>query len=278
VVWDDGAQILADSDGQFRGNPVFQGGLGCDTWAHAVEFPIRKSRRIAASAAFKKRFWNSLQLKETQDAMSKIIDGREGPVFGIKSSADMFEKLKYESSRLQQGWHPYDAFNFLVTAWHLFEDWPKSDEPRALCRMKRQRSRLPSSMCFTLDVLRDLVNGSKHFQLNPDSVKKRRVTEVHTGKEVGLYELLFHEDLPAVTVDPNWYFSIRVLHNLTLRYFEWVFDDLTPVKEFPPDLLEAILYCDVANRGSGVSPAIWLLGIESAYISQDNMEAAASPN
>ena len=41
VVWDDGAQILADSDGQFRGNPVFREGLGCDTWAHAVGVPIR---------------------------------------------------------------------------------------------------------------------------------------------------------------------------------------------------------------------------------------------
>jgi len=41
VVWDDGAQILADSDGRFKGNPFFQDRLGCDTWAHALELPIR---------------------------------------------------------------------------------------------------------------------------------------------------------------------------------------------------------------------------------------------
>lgn len=195
--------------------------------------------------------------------MGKKISARDGPVLGIDSSTAMFEKLKYESSRLQQGWHPYDAFNFLVTAWHLFEDWPKSDDPRALCRMKRQRHRLHQHMNFVLDVVRDLVNGSKHFHLTPDAAAKRRVGEVHTGEEVGFYEYFFHENLPAVTVEDHWYLSIRVLHNLMMRYFEWTFDDSAPVEDFPCDLLEAILYCNIANRSSGPSPAVWLLGIES---------------
>ncbi|OLP06225.1 hypothetical protein BLL52_2456 [Rhodoferax antarcticus ANT.BR] len=37
----DGAQILGDSDCHFRKTPVFQDGLGCDTWPHAVGCPIR---------------------------------------------------------------------------------------------------------------------------------------------------------------------------------------------------------------------------------------------
>ena len=197
--------------------------------------------------------------------MSKVIAGRDGPVFGIDSSLAMFEKLKHESARLQKGWHAYDAFNFLVTAWHLFADWPKSDAPKALSRRKRQRSRLPKAMNLVLDVVRDLVNGSKHFYLDPGAADKRRVDEVHTGEEFGYYEWYFHEDLPAVTVDKDWYFSIRVLNNLMMKYFEWTFDDSTPVEEFPNDLLDAILYCDNVNRRSGPSPVIWLLGIESAY-------------
>ena len=147
-------------------------------------------------------------------SMSKVIAGREGPVLGIESSVDMFEKLKYESARLQKGWHSYDAFNFLVTAWHLFADWPNSDDSRALSRMKRHRPRLPEAMNLVLDAVRDLVNGSKHFYLDPGAADKRRVDEVHTGEEVGFYEYFFHEDLPAVTVDKHWYFSIRVLNNL----------------------------------------------------------------
>ena len=197
--------------------------------------------------------------------MGKKISGREGPVFGMDSSAAMFEKLKFESSRLQGAWHPYDSFNFLVTAWHLFEDWTNSDDPKASCRMKRQRRRLPTSMNLVLDVVRDVVNGSKHFQLNPNSAAKRRVTEVHTGDEVGFYEFYFHEELPAVTVEDHWYFSIRVLHNLLMRYFEWVFNDSVLVEDFPAELLDALLYCNIAERRIGPSPAIWLLGIESAY-------------
>jgi hypothetical protein len=197
--------------------------------------------------------------------MGKVIANKEGPVFGIDSSVAMFEKLKHESSRLQKGWHPYDAFNFLVTAWHLFHDWPISDDSRALCRMKRHRKRLPHEMNFTLNIVRDLANGSKHFQLDPTSAENRLVEEVHTGDEVGWYEYYFHEDLPAVTVEGDWYFSIRVLHNLIMRYFEWVFDDSTPVKDFPSDLLDAILYCNIAKCSGGPSPAIWLLGIDGAY-------------
>ena len=193
--------------------------------------------------------------------MSKAIAGNDGPVLGIESSLDMFEKLKFESLRLQQGWHPYDAFNFLVTAYHLFEDWSKSDDSRALCRMKRQRNRLPTEMNFVLDVVRDLVNGSKHFYLKTSAAEKRRIGEVHTGEEVGWFEYFFHEDLPAVTVEENWYFSIRVLNNLVMAYFEWAFNDSVPVKDFPADLTDAILYCNIAQRRSGTTPAIWLLGI-----------------
>lgn len=200
--------------------------------------------------------------------MSKIITDQTGPVLGIDSSKAMFEKLKYESSRLQQGWHPYDTFNFLVTAWHLFEDWAKSDDSRALSRMKRQRKRLPRPMNLVLDIIRYLVNGSKHFHLTPNAAAKRRVCEVHTGEEVGWYEYFFHEDLPAVTVDDHWYFSIRVLHNLIMRYFEWTFDDSIPVNNFPQDLIAAILYCDMAHRPSGPSPEVWLQGIENAYVNK----------
>jgi hypothetical protein len=197
--------------------------------------------------------------------MSKAITGNVGPVLGIESSLDMYEKLKFESSRLQQGWHPYDAFNFLVTAHHLFQDWPQSDDSRALSRTKRQKKQLPVEMKLVLDVVRDLVNGSKHFNLDPSSVEKRRIDEVHTGEEVDSYEYYFHEGLPAVTVEVDWYFSIRVLNNLIMAYFEWTFNDSVPVKDFPSDLIEAILYCNIAQMHGGPSPTIWLQDIESAY-------------
>lgn len=118
-------------------------------------------------------------------------------------------------------------------------------------------------MNLVLNVVRDLVNGSKHFQLDLASAEKRIVGEVHTGKEVGYYSYCFHEKIHAVTVEDHWYFSVRILNNLIVRYFEWVFDDSAPVKDFPADLLEAILYCNIANRKSGHSPELWRKGIEN---------------
>ena len=189
--------------------------------------------------------------------MSKAIEGRDGPTLGIYSSNDMFEKLKFESIRLQNDWHnSYNTFNFLVTAWHLFHDWPKSDDRLNPSRIKRQPNQCPPEMRFVLDIVRDLVNGSKHFTLEPKAAQKRRITEVHTGNEVGWYQFFFQEKLPGVTVETNWYFSIRVLHNLVMKYFEWAFDDTKPAKDFPIDLLEAILYCNIAKRTGKVSPAV----------------------
>lgn len=191
--------------------------------------------------------------------MGKVISDREGPILGISSSPEMFEKLRHESTRLENGWHPYDAFNFLVTAWHLFEDWPRSDESRSLSRRKRQRAKLPKSMNLVLDVVRDLVNGSKHFNLDPKPAKKRRVAEVHEGLESNWFSYFFHENIPGVTVDGGWYFSIRVLRNFVIRYFEWVFDNSQPIDDFPRELEEAILYCNIPERKTGAVPKIWCL-------------------
>ena len=192
--------------------------------------------------------------------MGKVITGSEGPVIGISTSLEMYDKLKHESDRLENGWHPYDTFNFLVTAWHLFEDWPKSDNSRALSRTKRHRKKISESMNLVMDVVRDLVNGSKHFNLDPRSANKRRVGEVHTGLEANWYSYFFHENIPGVTVDGQWYFSVRVLRNLVDRYFEWVFDDIYTVKDFPQDLEEAIQYCNISKRNGDSAPKVWLRG------------------
>ncbi len=197
--------------------------------------------------------------------MGRVIAGRDGPIFGISSSRDLFEKLKYESTRLENGWHPYDTFNFMITAWHLFHDWKKSDKPEDVSRQKRDRNKLPATMKLVLDVTRDLVNGSKHFQLNPDSASKRRVEEIHTGEEVGFYEYFFHEKVAGVTVEDHWYFSVRTLNNFLVRYFEWVFDDSLPAKSFPKELDEAISYCNIASRNGKSPNALYLKNIESAW-------------
>jgi hypothetical protein len=197
--------------------------------------------------------------------MGKIITGNQGPTLGISSSKDMFEKLKYESEHLKEDWkNSYVIFNFLVTAWHLFHDWPKSEEPLNPSRIKRQKTQLPSGMLLVLDIARDLTNGSKHFTLD----YKPQIEKIHDGREASYYSFFFHEDIPAVTAKTNWYFSIRVLHNILLHYFIWVFDDTIPAKNFPNEISEAILYCNIPQRPRGASPKIWLLHIESTQPKQ----------
>ena len=191
--------------------------------------------------------------------MGKIISGNQGPVLGIETSSDMYEKLKFESDRLANGWGPYDAFNFLVTAWHLFQDWTKSDAPGSLNRAKRRRANLSESMNFVLDITRDLVNGSKHFLLDPNAVSKRKVKETHDGVDANWHSFFFHENMLGVTAQGTWYFSVRVLRNILLSYFSWVFDDSISVKEFPHELNEALNYCNIGNRKNMSPPALWAL-------------------
>lgn len=190
--------------------------------------------------------------------MGNVFSGRDGPVIGINSSLEMYKKLKYESSRLENGWHIYDAFNFIVTARHLSEDWIKKD---TLLRLPRTKINKSSDMDIVLDIIRDLANGSKHFQLEKKAAAKRIVSETHIEKEASWYSYFFHENIPGVTVDNYDYFSIRVLKILIIRYFDWVFDDSCPANNFPSDLSEAILYCNLANRGNKPMPILLAQGI-----------------
>lgn len=191
--------------------------------------------------------------------------GFVGPTFGLQSSADMYEKLQFEAQRLRNGWGKFDAANFIWTAWHLFNDWPKSEPHGTPSRAKRDRSSLPEEMRLVIGVANDLANGSKHFILRGQSADRCKVEDVHDGAEASWWAFFFQEDLPGVTTYEGWYFSIRLLHNILSHYFVWVFDDNASVDCFPDDLLEAIRYCHVPTRRSGPSPRIWLEHIEDAY-------------
>ena len=74
-----------------------------------------------------------------------MLAGNDGPTLGITSSLDMFNKLKYESRLLDNDLqNTYNAFNFIVTAWHLFNDWPKCEDKLNISRIKRQKNKSQS--------------------------------------------------------------------------------------------------------------------------------------
>ena len=111
-------------------------------------------------------------------------------------------------------------------------------------------------MQLVLDVVRDLCNGSKHFILDEKAAIKRVVDEVLTGKEVGPYEYFFHEITPAVKTKDGFYFPVRVLNNIVMSYFEWVFDDSFSADDFPSQITDAVKYCNITKR-TGTPPEIW---------------------
>src|SRR5438045_3941655 len=119
---------------------------------------------------------------------NRNLTGTDGPVIGLETCSDLFEKLEFEGKRLASAWHSYDAFNFIVTAWHLEDDWVSNTGTRL---SKTKRGGLPPEMLLVRDVLRDLARGSKHFKLNPSSVRDRRVETVHDGLSLDEYSYMF---------------------------------------------------------------------------------------
>ncbi|MDP1889201.1 hypothetical protein [Polaromonas sp.] len=188
--------------------------------------------------------------------MDKDLQSREGPVLGIGSSAELYEKLKFEGARLRTEWHPYDAFNFVLTAWHLYQDWLPVDRLNrpSHASAKLNKRKLPEEMVLVLDVLRDLSNGSKHLTLDPGSAGKRVVSSTHSGEISSYWAYFFQERIVGVTTANYYYFSIRKLSDIVLAYFAWVFDDNAPATPFPGELLWNIWRCAPKNRDKNAVP------------------------
>lgn len=188
--------------------------------------------------------------------MKKQLLDREGPVLRIASSKELYDKLKAEGDRLEGQWHAYDAFNFVVTAWHLYQDWLPGDRRSrpSLAAKKMDQRKLPKEMVLVLHALRDLANGSKHLQLKRESSESRVVSATHSGAIGDWWAYFFQERIPGVTVEDTYYFSIRKLRNIVLSYFDWVFDDSKSAALFPGDLLWIIWRCAPKNRDKAAIP------------------------
>jgi hypothetical protein len=187
--------------------------------------------------------------------MPKALGAADGAVIGLSCSRDLYEKLKSDAARLASDWGVYACFDFAVTAWHLQEDWVQSDPPKAPCRIKRGQTQRPPEMQLALDVIHDLANGSKHFHLDQRGRTSRTVTATRERKEAGWWSYFWHEDMPGVSVG-SYEFSIRVLRNIIMAYFDWVFDDTLPVAKFPVDIVEAVRHCDISSRKPPFKPPL----------------------
>lgn len=101
------------------------------------------------------------------------------PRIPLHSADDLYAKLKREHARLQAGWSTDDSFNFIVTAYHLYDDWARRAGTRA---QQQRRNRLDPIAERLMHVLRDITNASKHWKLDAPNERKRVVGEVSSAR------------------------------------------------------------------------------------------------
>lgn len=110
------------------------------------------------------------------------------PRLPIDSCEALFEKLKWDYTQLENDWSsPYGAFNFVVTAYHLYQDWIKQ---AGTTEQKERLANIPERGRLLFDVWRDVTNATKHWQLNERSQNKRVVNEV-SGPNIGDWHSYF---------------------------------------------------------------------------------------
>ncbi|EPP5339795.1 hypothetical protein CGK32_23845 [Vibrio parahaemolyticus] len=158
---------------------------------------------------------------------------------GIETVHELREKLKFERQRVTQSYHPYDFFNFVVTAWHLHHDWIKNDKQNRPNLFYKKVNQAPPQMKELVNATRDLANGSKHFRLDKPNDEKKVLTEVHKPEIRDHFTYVFGPQ-PGISV-ANAYYTIGELVDILDEYFEWLFDDLTPADSFPDKLQKMLM-------------------------------------
>ncbi|MFZ6731059.1 hypothetical protein ACO0LG_03960 [Undibacterium sp. Ji42W] len=161
--------------------------------------------------------------------------------FGLKSPYDLYEKLKYDAQLLlrrrrenaeEYRQEEFEAFNFFVTAWHLYYDWLQGvskDKPKhSLEKIQKATSEFREIK----DVMKNIANGSKHFELNAPA-------KVAVGdREISSYYSYFFG--PQFSIDTkSFHFLMYELVGVIMTYFEWIFDDSKPVL-VPLEIIEKL--------------------------------------
>jgi hypothetical protein len=170
--------------------------------------------------------------------------------FGLETCLDMYQKLKWEARRLENGWSVYDTFNFVVTAHHLYIDWIDScGSPEA----KAKKLALPEPAKTVLQSIIDLANGNKHWQMtNEKSIERQVITKAHEPVRGDWYAYFVAGSMVYAEFG-DYILSMRVLKDLLLGYFKWIFEDGDTV--FPQELQNQLELCRIRPETLSPSPS-----------------------
>ncbi|MDC7704051.1 hypothetical protein [Vogesella indigofera] len=161
------------------------------------------------------------------------------PRLPIDTCEKLFDKLKWDHSQLEKDWgSSYCAFNFIVTAYHLYNDWISVAGTK---EQRKRRHNLPSHGKLLFVVWRDITNATKHWELDEKSQKKQVVSEV-SGPIVGdWYSYFIAGPVHYVRVG-NTLPSLPELAHVTIRCFQWLLEGEQSVKLSDLDRQLAVVF------------------------------------
>lgn len=176
--------------------------------------------------------------------------------FGIDSPKELFEKLSFEAERLDAEIHPYDVFNFFITASVLYE-WVKKHYKNShfvkCITSAITEKKAPLIPELTLEWIMDIscipnherdfrfdifnvisacnytANASKHyhwFKCNP-------VTAVETKPQIkDWYQYFFTALEPGLYIEiDNHYYNLRQIKEILLQYYSGLIGYLESTNE-----------------------------------------------
>jgi len=168
---------------------------------------------------------------------------------GLTNCNRLYEKIYSDKKLLETKiseakFDEFAFFNFIVTSWHLYNDWLNADKLNRPALVHKKKKRTPALMLEVMNIARDITNGSKHLKLDQTNMKKKVVAEVHEPEIRDWYSYFIAGPQYAISTESSYY-SVSDLLFLITDYFEWLFDDSIQPENFPEKLHNHLKYCKI---------------------------------
>ncbi|QJE02192.1 hypothetical protein HH212_21010 [Massilia forsythiae] len=145
---------------------------------------------------------------------------KSSPRLPLHTVEQLFEKLKYDESRLEQSWSVYDTFNFVVTAHHLYIDWLQGKRG-ATAEQAHRAHNLSSEAKALFKAVTEVSNGTKHWELTDPKKKESQIIDEVTPPCIDDYESYCFGEMVHFRFN-DYYISIFAASALIIGYFEWM--------------------------------------------------------
>lgn len=161
---------------------------------------------------------------------------KPSPRLVLDTCSDLFEKLKFDFEEFKGDNSTYRAFNFVVTAWHLYNDWIDAIGSTNAQEKKRSLEKCRSGHAILLvNIMRDITNATKHWELDSKSKAKQIVDSVSTPI-IGDWSAYFlHGPTIYICVKGTNFGSVEVF-SAAIKLFDWMLNDSIIEPSLPNEL------------------------------------------